>query len=401
MKWRETKVNVEDHIIVPDIKPSCIESPDQFVEDYVASLTETQMELSKPLWEIHLLDLQNSDAAGLIIGRYHHSIGDGASLMAMLFACSHRPVQPPMALVNQPGNGGDTVSLTRTGLIQQAFSRFCASLAVFWNTCIGIFFFVMTVLFLRDTETPLTGGPGVETAPKRFVRLAFYLRDIKLVKDAMKVTVNDVLLGITEAGLSQYLNRRYGHGGSLLISYSRFVKARIQLTVMAGSRVGYFLLPLSIALWDDPLECIRKAKGAIDRRKRSHEALFTFCLSGFVLKSFGLKVRSFVGVYIALMNVLSIGSGCTVLPSTLQTTATYSNMMGSFEEVDFFGHPLGYIAFGTYGYPRTLSINFICYVDKMTLLVAVDKKAIPDPQRLCDDIEAALKLAIDACSVSD
>ncbi|PKI72448.1 hypothetical protein CRG98_007194 [Punica granatum] len=284
MKWRETKVNVEDHIIVPDIKPSCIQSPDQFVEDYVASLTETQMELSKPLWEIHLLDLQNSDAAGLIIGRYHHSIGDGASLMAMLFACSHRPVQPPMALVNQPGNGGDTVSLTRTGLIQQAFSRFCASLAVFWNTCIGIFFFVMTVLFLRDTETPLTGGPGVETAPKRFVRLAFYLRDIKLVKDAMKVV----------------------------------------------------------------------------------------CCSG-----------------------------CTVLPSTLQTTATYSNMMGSFEEVDFFGHPLGYIAFGTYGYPRTLSINFICYVDKMTLLVAVDKKAIPDPQRLCDDIEAALKLAIDACSVSD
>lgn len=51
---------------------------------------------------------------------------------------------------------------------------------------------------------------------------------------------------------------------------------------VAGSRVGYFLLPLSIALQDDPLDCIWKAKASIDRRKLSHEASISFFLSAFV-----------------------------------------------------------------------------------------------------------------------
>lgn len=55
--------------------------------------------------------------------------------------------------------------------------------------------------------------------------------------------------------------------------------------------------------------------------------------------------------------------------------------------------------FDHFYYLQTLSINFISYVDKTTLMVAVDEKAIPDPQLLCDDVEAALKAAVTACSM--
>lgn len=41
MRWRKTKVNIDNHIIVPDINLGSIESPDRFVEDYVARLTGT------------------------------------------------------------------------------------------------------------------------------------------------------------------------------------------------------------------------------------------------------------------------------------------------------------------------------------------------------------------------
>lgn len=55
--------------------------------------------------------------------------------------------------------------------------------------------------------------------------------------------------------------------------------------------------------------------------------------------------------------------------------------------------------FDHFYYLQTLSINFISYVDKMTLMAAVDERAIPDPQLLCDDVEAALKAAVTACSM--
>ena len=59
-----------------------------------------------------------------------------------------------------------------------------------------------------------------------------------------------------------------------------------------GNWIGYVFLPLTIALYDDPLEYIRKAKAIIDRKKRSLEALCTFSISGLVFGLFGIKVST-------------------------------------------------------------------------------------------------------------
>ena len=62
--WVRTKVRVEEHVIVPDIDPD-IENPYQYVEDYISNLTTVPMDLSKPLWEIHLLCLKTSNAESI------------------------------------------------------------------------------------------------------------------------------------------------------------------------------------------------------------------------------------------------------------------------------------------------------------------------------------------------
>ncbi|XWS50363.1 hypothetical protein CRYUN_Cryun12cG0081600 [Craigia yunnanensis] len=54
-----------------------MKSPSQFIEDYV----------SKSLWELHLLNLKTPEAEAVIIWQIHHSIGDGMSLVSLLFAC--------------------------------------------------------------------------------------------------------------------------------------------------------------------------------------------------------------------------------------------------------------------------------------------------------------------------
>ncbi|KAJ6748782.1 O-ACYLTRANSFERASE (WSD1-LIKE) FAMILY PROTEIN [Salix purpurea] len=58
LKWESTAVNVEDHIMEPDLDPY-MDSPDQFVEDYISNLSSIPLDLSKPLWEMHILKRQN------------------------------------------------------------------------------------------------------------------------------------------------------------------------------------------------------------------------------------------------------------------------------------------------------------------------------------------------------
>lgn len=38
-------------------------------------------------------------------------------------------------------------------------------------------------------------------------------------------------------------------------------------------------------------------------------------------------------------------------------------------------------------------MHFQSYLDKMTLVLAVDQDVIPEPQKLCDDIEESLGLS--------
>lgn len=57
-----------------------------------------------------------------------------------------------------------------------------------------------------------------------------------------------------------------------------------------GNQIGCLIFPFTIALRDDPLDYLREAKVAIDRKKASLEANFSYFLSKYFLK-FGNKVR--------------------------------------------------------------------------------------------------------------
>ncbi|KAL1214486.1 Wax ester synthase/diacylglycerol acyltransferase 2 [Cardamine amara subsp. amara] len=59
-KWIPKKVKIEDHVVVPDIDPT-IDNPDQFLEDYTSNMVFSPLDMSKPLWEIHILKLKTLD----------------------------------------------------------------------------------------------------------------------------------------------------------------------------------------------------------------------------------------------------------------------------------------------------------------------------------------------------
>ncbi|XP_024980415.1 O-acyltransferase WSD1-like isoform X2 [Cynara cardunculus var. scolymus] len=393
IRWVPTNVNIDNHVIVPELDPN-IAFPEKFVDDYISNLSKSPIENSKPLWDLHLLDIKTNDDEGTGVFRFHHSLGDGLSLMTLLLACTRKSSDPDAL---------PTLPITKnSGYIK--FTRVWSVLEVLWNSIVAVVMFVLTVLFLKDTKTPLKGSIGVENRPRRFVRKSVNLADIKVVRNAMNVTLNDVVLGVTQAGLSRYLNRRYSESGNDNETYDRmkndiipknirlratfFFNLRATTTIDTlvetmktgttgrwGNQIGYVLLPFTIGLKHNPLDYVKEAKAVIDRKKASFEPLYTYFVVYLVLKLFGIKAVGKLNHKVFF-----------------NTTLWFTNVPGPQQEVTFYGHEISYIAPSCYGQPNALMIHVTSYVDKMMFVISADEETIPDPQQLCDDLQESLHL---------
>ncbi|KAM7467699.1 hypothetical protein LguiB_015261 [Lonicera macranthoides] len=406
MKWSRTKVNLEDHLIIPNFDPN-MDSPDQFVEDYITNLTRSPLNPNKPLWELHLLNLKTSDANSIGIFKIHHSMGDGISLISLLLACTRKTSDPnslpTMPMKRQPPkpSGG-------------FFGWLCRLLAAFWwfvvlvaNTLVDIVLFAATAVFLKD-QSPLKGQEGVEFTTRTLVHRIVSLDDVKQIKNAMNTTVSDVILGITQAGLSRYLHRKYANGDEkdegetkkrnnwlqrirlralLLINIRPATEIEALAEMMEresritwGNKFGYVVIPLNVASEEDPLDYIHKAKATIDRKKHSFEALFSYLTNELVVRFFGVQAVSALA-YRVVHN----------------TTFCFSSVAGPQEETSFYGHPLAYIAPSVYGLPQALTIHWQSCDNKLTFSLAVDLDVIPNPHQLCNDVLDSLQLIKDTC----
>ncbi|CAN7110661.1 unnamed protein product [Brassica rapa subsp. narinosa] len=367
-KWVQTKVVAEDHVVIPKIDMHNIENAnaDAFLDSYVSDLTTIPLDTSKPLWEVHLLDLRTSDAENVAILKIHHSVGDGMSLMSLVLACTRKTSNPDElpSLPNQKSSLSGSRSYSR--LFWLVMALWSVAMLVL-NTVCDALEFIATAMFLKDTETPIKVNFRLSTSKRMCcVHRTVSFDDLKLIKNAMQMTVNDVILGVSQAGLSQYLKRRYEQDLADIMENGS--------NCTWGNWIGYIIFPFSISLCDDPLEHLRRAKFIIDRKKNSFEALLTFIVGNFILKSFGVQRAANI-----LKRALS------------NTTMSFSNMVGPIEEISFYGHPVTYMAPSVYGHPHALTMHFQSYMNKMTVSLTVDPTVISDPHRLCDDWEESLR----------
>lgn len=402
MKWSPTEVDVENHVTVPDLEPE-MESPDQFVDNYISNLTTFPMDMSKPPWELHILNVRTHDAEATTVLRLHHSIGDGMSLISLVLACC-RKTSDPDALPSLPKSKRRADSASSRGLWWLLFTIW-TMLRIILNTLVDLGWFMATIFFLKDTKTPLKGGPGVGQNPKRLVHRTVSLNDIKIVKNALNMTINDVVFGITEAGLSRYLNREYAKENEETNSNQKLdylpKKIRLRATILVnvrpntgiqeladmmskkskakwGNKIGYICIPFTIALRKDPLDYLRRAKATMDRKKQSLEGICSFLTNSLLIKFVGAEATAALA-YRALFN----------------TTMSFSNVVGPAEEISFYGHPLAFMAPSVYGHPQALTIHYQSYNDKVTIVLTVDPSVISDPHLLCNDLEDSLKIMKD------
>ncbi|TVT97442.1 hypothetical protein EJB05_57323 [Eragrostis curvula] len=409
-RWVRTTVNLDDHIIFPDLDPAATSAnPDQAVEDYLSSLSTAPMDHSIPLWELHILDFPTSEATATIAIRMHHSLGDGVSLLSLLIACTRSAADPARLpeLPPAPRRAGPVYARARPPLAAGLVALLLwlwSYVALAWHTLVDVARFVATAWFLRDPRTPFLGAQGVEFRRKRFVHRTLSLDDVKFVKDAMKCTVNDVLIGVTSAGLSRYYFRKTSDANSESKKSQKDICVRSALLVNIrktpglhavaemmdssknngakwGNLIGYIILPFHIAMHDDPLEYIRRGKRTAERKKTSLEAVFTYWSGNLIVKLLGMKAAA----------ALCYGM-------FTNTTLSFSSMVGPVEKVEFYGHPIVYIAPTVYGHPHAVTVHYQSYMNIVKLVLAVDDAQFPDCHQLLDDFAESLKLIRQAVS---
>ncbi|KAF7037959.1 hypothetical protein CFC21_048220 [Triticum aestivum] len=403
LRWLPTTVNVDNHLIRPTLDPAAVAAnPDKAVEDYVASLSTLPMDRSQPLWEFHLFDFPTSEATSTAAIRVHHSLGDGMSLLTLLMACTRSAADPTRLPAMPP-------LPTRTGAIYQrprpsagvlAFLAWVWSFVVLaWHTVVDVVGFFATILFLKDPHTLFKRVNHAETQRKRIVHRRLSLDDVKFVKNAMKCTVNDVLIGVTYAALSRYHFRKSGETDthkeirvrSMLLVNLRpttslhacvdMIKSGKESHVEWGNELGFIILPFFIGMHSDPLDYVRKGKKVVDRKKSSLEVVFTHVAAEVIFKVFGLKAASAI-----FHRMIS------------HTTISFANMTGPVEQVEFCGHPIVFIAPSGYGPPEALTVNYQSYVNTIMINLALDEGHFPDYDELLDDFVESLEHIKDAAS---
>ncbi|CAN7005419.1 unnamed protein product [Brassica rapa subsp. trilocularis] len=360
-KWIETEVNVKDHVVVPYIDPEEIgEDGEGFIDNYTSRLTMNPMDRSRPLWDIHILNVKTSDAEAVGVVRTHHTLGDGTSMVSLLLSCTHKTSDHNRVSTTIP-------SLKRRGRYKnkgwflRSMFTIGSTMTLIWNTIVDMLLLFATLLFLKDTRTHIKGGADVGSNPKRFYHRTISLDDIKLIKNAMNMTINDVLVGITQVSLSSYLSQHTkNEEDGALIPYPNNLPGGIQFragcTVNLRSEKGlkpladmmvkdskcrwgnyfsYIVLPFSIGLQSDPLVYLKLSKSMMDRKKHSYHAHLAYMMIKICQNLLGAKVAA------KLFN-----------RTVINTTTSLSNVIGPMEEISFDGNPITYIATSGYGHSQ-------------------------------------------------
>ncbi|KAB5520750.1 hypothetical protein DKX38_025069 [Salix brachista] len=258
--WKKTDIDIDQHFIIVNQKNDSRSSftdaddVDRVVNEYIADLSvSTPLDISKPLWEVHVLLEQNC-----AILRVHHALGDGISLMSLFLATSRTAGDPEkiptLVTGRRPYYGKEGKQQDWRGVILRVLKMVWFSLAF----CLE---FVLRILWVGDKKTVISGGDGVELWPRKLATAKFLIEDMKTVKRA-----------VANADLSEMLKNNSG-------SQSRW-----------GNRFGFILLPTFYHKHNvDPLEHVRRAKKMIDRKKQTAEAHFAYRIAHLAMSLRGPK----------------------------------------------------------------------------------------------------------------
>jgi diacylglycerol O-acyltransferase len=253
---------------------------DEQLRNLAARIFSQQLDRSKPLWELWLVEGLTGDRFA-IIGKSHHALVDGVSgvdITTVLFDLDPEPAgapekAPPWLASPEP---------TDVQLLTEAWKERLTSPKEIYRGVRHALRGPRQVLEGVGATTKMVSAGmaapdtvfNVEIGPhRRFQMTQTDLDDLKRVKDAHGGTVNDVILSIVAGGIGRYLRAR-GHDTTGLE-----LRAMVPVSVRTaeehgalGNRISAMMAPLPV--WcEDPVERLHLMTEEMGDLKSSGQAV--------------------------------------------------------------------------------------------------------------------------------
>lgn len=183
-KWKKVEVNLENHINIPKHPEGLsIEEYDDCFDKYLTKIAMDPLPQDRPLWEIHITKYPTSKAAGNLIFKLHHALGDGFSLMGALLSCLERADNPSLPLTFPSFQPSSTAKTTAMGLI----GCITRKLSPIYNTTRDFGWSVLKSSLIADDKTPIRSGEdAVELRPIKISTVALSLDQIAKIKTTLE-----------------------------------------------------------------------------------------------------------------------------------------------------------------------------------------------------------------------
>jgi diacylglycerol O-acyltransferase len=264
------------------VRQSALPAPgsEEQLRNLAARIFSQQLDRSKPLWELWLVEGLHDDRFA-IIGKSHHALVDGVSgvdITTVLFDLDAEPQgtpssSPPWLARPEP---------TDLKLLGDAWRERLTSPKEIARGVRATLRGPRQVLRGVGATSKMLGAGmaapssvfNVEIGPhRRFAITQADLAELKRVKDAHGGTVNDVILSIVSGGIGKYLRAR-GHDTEGLE-----LRALVPVSVRAeeehgalGNRISAMMAPLPV--WsEDPVERLQVVTGEMGDLKNSGQAV--------------------------------------------------------------------------------------------------------------------------------
>ena len=285
----DTDFNLEYHV-----RHTALPRPgsDEQLRNLVARIFSQQLDRSKPLWELWIVE-GAKDGSWALITKTHHALIDGISgidLATVLFDITPVPRevdhpdrrwQPHREPASVDLLAGVARSMVRTGLkmaeqVVGSVTKPTDAIGAAREAVEGVGEIVWATLNPAP-PTPLNVPIGPH---RRFVGVRGRLADFKLVKDAFGGTVNDVVLAVVAGGLREFLHSRGVRTEGMEL------RALVPVSLRAehehghlGNRIAAMRGPLPVYV-GDPVERLRTVSREMRDLKDSKQALGAEVLAG-------------------------------------------------------------------------------------------------------------------------
>ena len=347
-------------------------------------LASMPLDREQPLWHVHIVE--NAAGGSALIMRYHHCIGDGTAMQAVVRKVFDATPDAPLG--GLPGDDNTSAAPSAPANVLFGFDTLERSARRALALALG------TVEAVADPQRTLEklglvlGGAGVlleellkPADPKSPFKGDFGLRkhvawstpvaiaDVKAIGAPLDAKVNDVLVAAMTGALRSYLK-----GRGVDVNHTT-VRAMVPVDLRPPERVGLLGNDFGLVLLGLPVAAAKAAdrlaqtKARMDRLKRSPEPV----AMKFLFELFGSGPKAIQDVATSIF-----GSKASLV---------MTNVVGPKDPVYLAGVPIDQMMFCVPhpGKELGMGISILSYRGMASLAVITDARLVPDPEAITDE----------------